>query len=91
MTAPTRSDGQQASPASKHSTAQEPAPAGHDGIRAKMLTRAKSGSRAAAIRLKCIDCCCGSAAEVRRCALTDCTLHPFRMGAYRREQEDLPR
>ena len=33
-----------------------------------------------AIRLKCIDCMCGIAAEVRRCPCTDCTLWPFRFG-----------
>jgi hypothetical protein len=54
-------------------------------IRQKMLTRAGNGSRTAAIRLNCLDCCCGSAAEVRRCHLTDCALHPYRMGVYRRE------
>jgi hypothetical protein len=35
-----------------------------------------------AIRLKCLDCCCGSEAEVRRCAITSCALHPYRMGRY---------
>jgi hypothetical protein len=33
-----------------------------------------------AIRAKCIDCCCGNAAEVRKCVATDCALWPFRMG-----------
>jgi len=33
-----------------------------------------------AIRRKCIDCCVGSLAEVRRCHLTACDLHPFRFG-----------
>ena len=33
-----------------------------------------------AIREKCIDCCCGNAAEVRKCVATDCALWPFRMG-----------
>ena len=32
------------------------------------------------IRAKCIDCCCGNAAEVRKCTVTDCPLWPFRMG-----------
>jgi hypothetical protein len=58
---------------------------GKVGPHQKMATRAANGSRAAAIRLKCLDCCCGSAAEVRRCHLTDCALHPYRMGVYRRE------
>lgn len=33
-----------------------------------------------AIRLKCLDCCCGSSTEVRLCPVTDCPLHPFRFG-----------
>lgn len=34
----------------------------------------------AAIRFKCLDCCCGSVKEVVLCEITDCSLHPFRMG-----------
>ena len=33
-----------------------------------------------AIRAKCIECCCGNAAEVRRCEIADCALHPYRSG-----------
>ena len=33
-----------------------------------------------AIRLKCLDCCCGSAHEVKLCPCTDCSLYRFRMG-----------
>jgi len=33
-----------------------------------------------AIRLKCLDCCCGSAPEVAKCHLEDCSLHPYRFG-----------
>ena len=33
-----------------------------------------------AIRAKCLDCCCGSAATVKECMCTDCSLYPFRMG-----------
>ena len=33
-----------------------------------------------AIRAKCVDCCCGNVAEVRRCSATQCTLYPYRMG-----------
>lgn len=40
----------------------------------KRITRGK------AIRLKCLDCCCGNGAEVRRCELRKCPLWPFRMG-----------
>ena len=32
-----------------------------------------------AVRAKCLDCCCGSAAEVRHCHLKHCPLWPFRM------------
>lgn len=35
---------------------------------------------AKAIRAKCLDCCCGSSAEVAKCHLTFCSLWPFRMG-----------
>ena len=33
-----------------------------------------------AIRAKCLDCCCGSAQEVKLCPITDCSLYPYRMG-----------
>lgn len=33
-----------------------------------------------AIRLKCLDCCCGSANEVKLCTITKCPLYPFRDG-----------
>jgi hypothetical protein len=36
--------------------------------------------RAKAIRLKCIDCCCGNTAEVRKCPATHCPLWRYRMG-----------
>ena len=36
--------------------------------------------RSKAIRLKCIDCCCGNTAEVRKCPATNCPLWRFRMG-----------
>lgn len=39
-----------------------------------------------AIRAKCIDCCCGQAAEVRRCHIKRCPLWRFRMG---REERDI--
>lgn len=34
-----------------------------------------------AARAKCLDCCCGNAAEVRKCVATDCALWPFRLGS----------
>lgn len=36
--------------------------------------------RAKAIRLKCIDCCGGNTAEVRKCPATHCPLWRYRMG-----------
>jgi hypothetical protein len=33
-----------------------------------------------AIRLHCIDCCCGQIKEVRKCTATTCNLWVFRMG-----------
>jgi hypothetical protein len=33
-----------------------------------------------AIRLRCLDCCCGSAGEVRKCISVNCPSWPFRMG-----------
>lgn len=33
-----------------------------------------------AIRLKCLDCCAGQVAEIRRCELEKCPLFPYRMG-----------
>lgn len=42
-------------------------------------------SRSKAIRLKCLDCCCGQAAEVRKCPATDCPLWRYRMGREIRE------
>ena len=37
-------------------------------------------SPAKAIRAYCLSCVCGNAAEVRRCHITTCPLHPFRFG-----------
>ena len=33
-----------------------------------------------AIRAHCIDCCAGSANEVKWCVIPDCELYPFRFG-----------
>ena len=46
-----------------------------------------------AIREKCLDCCCGNAAEVRKCVATDCALWPLRMGTnpFRKKRELSPR
>ena len=32
------------------------------------------------IREKCLDCCCGSAREVKLCPSQECSLYPFRFG-----------
>lgn len=42
-----------------------------------------------AIRAKCLDCCCGSTAEVASCSVTGCALFPFRIGKnpYRQRRE----
>ena len=37
-------------------------------------------SRSKAIRLKCLDCCAGQSAEVRKCPATNCSLWRYRMG-----------
>lgn len=49
---------------------------------AERITRAK------AIRLKCIDCCCGNMAEVRRCPSEQCPLWRYRMGKEIRDEEN---
>ena len=33
-----------------------------------------------AIREKCLDCCCGSAAEVKECTIEECPIYPYRFG-----------
>lgn len=38
-------------------------------------------TRSKAIRLKCLDCCSGNSAEVRRCDLKKCPLWRYRMGS----------
>lgn len=51
-------------------------------------------TRGKAIRMKCLDCCCGNSAEVRRCHIKDCPLWRYRMGSEKRsigeetEEED---
>src|SRR6476469_10033616 len=42
-----------------------------------------------AIRERCFDCCCGNAAEVRKCVAIDCPSWPFRMGTnpFRKKRE----
>jgi hypothetical protein len=33
-----------------------------------------------ALRARCLDCCCGQAAEVRKCTAVNCPSWPFRAG-----------
>lgn len=33
-----------------------------------------------AIRVKCIDCCCGDKKEGRECSITGCPIWPYRLG-----------
>jgi hypothetical protein len=39
------------------------------------------GSLLHIIREKCLDCCCGQAAEVRRCTTHQCALWPYRLAS----------
>ena len=45
-------------------------------------------SRSKAIRLKCIDCCGGNMAEVRKCPAENCPLWRYRMGREIRDEND---
>lgn len=42
-----------------------------------------------AIRAHCLDCCCGSVTEVRRCPCQTCFLWPYRLG-HRPKTENIP-
>lgn len=44
-------------------------------------------TRKTAIRLKCLDCCCGNSAEVRRCEARKCPLWCFRIGTVPRAEK----
>lgn len=37
-------------------------------------------TRKKAIRLKCLDCCAGNSAEVRKCTCYNCPLYRYRLG-----------
>lgn len=45
-------------------------------------------TRGKAIRAKCVDCCCGNSAEVRRCPSTNCPLWRYRMGTEQKNAAD---
>ena len=48
-------------------------------------------TRAKAIRLKCLDCCCGQRVEIRNCEIKTCPLWRFRMGKEERDENFKPR
>ena len=52
----------------------------HDTITGYEFTEDAPLSPRKAMRAKCLDCCAGSAHEVKLCPITDCTLWPYRMG-----------
>lgn len=37
-------------------------------------------NRSAAVRAKCLDCCCDQQVEVRECHIITCAIWPYRMG-----------
>ena len=43
-------------------------------------------TRKKAIRLKCLDCCAGSSAEVRKCTCYNCALYRYRLGKEDRDE-----
>ena len=43
-----------------------------------------------AIRAKCLDCCAGQVAEIRRCGLENCPLFRYRFGKRPKEGTDTP-
>ena len=44
-----------------------------------------------AIRAKCLDCCCGSAKEVRLCTNKKCSLYPYRFGKKPKDDKNIGR
>ena len=50
--------------------------------RSKMALRKQNGIPPLfkAVRKHCLDCCCGSAQEVRLCHISTCALWPYRFG-----------
>lgn len=54
------------------------------------MTKPKRSLRAA-INAKCIDCCCGQKAEVRRCQITACSLWEVRPYQIREVDPNAPK
>ena len=54
-----------------------------------MKTEKKNTNPVKAIRAYCLECTCGSTAEVKLCPIDDCPLFPFRFGKnpYRKQRE----
>lgn len=59
----------------------------HDTLTGYDFREDKPLMRSKAIRAKCVECCAGSLAEVRRCKLYDCPLWPWRLGRKLRKDE----
>ena len=53
----------------------------HDTVTGYDFREDETLQRARAIRMKCLECCGGNSAEVRRCEISDCTLWPWRSGS----------
>lgn len=49
----------------------------------------KSDALAAAIRSKCLECCCGSRRAVTECGIVSCPLWPYRQGSQERRPENI--
>ena len=69
-------------PPARMSTWGPDAPVRHlrSGERTVPMTTPKPLTPIKAIRAKCLDCCAGQRKEVHLCHLTDCSLHPYRLG-----------
>lgn len=52
----------------------------HDTITGYDFTKDAPLPRPKAVRMKCLECMGGNAAEVRRCEIIDCPLWPYRSG-----------
>ena len=44
------------------------------------MKRTKRYTRGQAIKMKCLDCCCGQVNEIRKCNIAACSLYPYRLG-----------
>ena len=60
-------------------------------IQSKTGLKTLNLNRRRAIREKCLNCCCWSHAEVKKCKFTDCSLHPYRGGTDKQNPKDRDR